>query len=89
MKGVGYAEQTGQLQNTASDLFDMGTMFDWGEGSNRKDILQNIVARHGSFGILEHNLETLTLKHIFAYAVKENINKVFPIMKAAAYHLAY
>lgn len=89
MKEVNYAEQTGNLTNSSSDLFSMGTMFDWGEGSNRADVLQNIVAKHGSFGFLEHNLETLTLKHIFAYSVKENIDKVFPMMKAAAYHLAY
>jgi hypothetical protein len=35
----------------------------------------------------EHNLETLTLKHAFAYSMKENMNKVFPIIKAARVHL--
>lgn len=36
---------------------------------------------------LEHNLETLLLKHTFAYSQQRNIDEVFPLMKGAAIHL--
>ena len=36
----------------------------------------------------EHNMETLLYKHIFAYSVKNNIDSVFPMIKAAMIHIA-
>jgi len=89
MKGVGYAEENDELTKANSDLFNMNTTFDWGEAADRQDIINRTIAKHGSIGYFEHNLETLTLKHYFAYSMKNNINKVFPIMKAAMSHIAY
>lgn len=37
----------------------------------------------------ERNLEVLTLGHSFSYIMKENINKIFPVLKAVAYQLEY
>ena len=35
----------------------------------------------------EHNLELLTMKHAYAYTLQENVNKVFPIIKACMLQL--
>lgn len=88
MQGIGYAEENDQLLKANSDLFQMQTMFDWGETSDRQNIINKIVSENG-YGYFEHNLETIALKHYFSYSMKNNINKVFPIMKAALAHLAY
>lgn len=36
---------------------------------------------------IEHNLETLVLKHDLAYSMKNNMDGVFPLIKAAMIHL--
>jgi hypothetical protein len=36
----------------------------------------------------ERNLETILLKHEFAYSQQEHIDKVFPTIKAGMLHLA-
>lgn len=35
----------------------------------------------------EHNLELLTMKHTYAYTLQENVNKIFPIIKACMLQL--
>ncbi len=65
-----------------TDLFEMGVQFDRGEGTDRIDIIKK-----RGLGYFEHNLETLYLKHRFQYLVKEEMDKVFPMMKAAMIHL--
>ena len=61
----------------------MTNYFDGGEGDDRIDKIK-------AEGIenLEHNLETLLLKHIFAYSVKDNVDTVFPMIKAAMVHIS-
>lgn len=36
---------------------------------------------------LERNLETLVLKHMFAYSVQRNMDEVFPLIKSAMIHI--
>lgn len=67
----------------ASNLFEMGVGFDRGEGAERIDYIKKM-----GKGYFEQNLETLLLKHIFQYQVKANMDKVFPMMKAAMAHLS-
>lgn len=69
-------------ENNSYDLFKMTNYFDGGETDNRIDKIRE-------FGIenFEHNLETLLLKHQFAYSVKDNIDAVFPLIKASMVHL--
>ena len=70
------------------ELFKMGTMFDKGEKpAERQEMIATIMANNNGIGYFEQNLETLCLKHIFAYSMKENTDKVFPMMKAAMIHL--
>ena len=61
----------------------MTNYFDGGEGDYRLDKIKEVGVEN-----LEHNLETLLIKHIFAYSVKENIDAVFPTIKAAMVHLS-
>ncbi len=66
-------------QKNAEDLFKMTNMFDWGEGSNRAKLIKR--------GKYELNLETLLLKHQFAYIMKNRVDAVFPLIKASMIHL--
>lgn len=65
-------------------FWHMTNMFDSGQDTEKR--LQTI-QKHG-IHTFERNLETLLLKHQFAYSVQDNLNKVFPMIKAAAVHLA-
>lgn len=64
-------------------VFEMNNMFDVGQ--NSKDRLEKI-AKEG-YEYFEHNLETLLLKHTFAYSSEKNINTIMPTAKAAMIHL--
>lgn len=66
-------------QKNAENLFKMTNMFDWGEGPNRARLVKR--------GKYELNLETLLLKHQFAYIMKDRIDAVFPLIKASMIHL--
>ena len=45
------------------------------------------IADMGGIANIEHNLETLVIKHDLAYSMKENMDSVFPMIKAAMIHL--
>lgn len=70
-----------------ADLFEFVNNFDKGESEFRMDMLSN--KSDGTKGeyYYEHNLETLLLKHAFAYSMKEHVDSVFPTIKAALIHL--
>lgn len=63
-------------------LYKMTNMFNYGQGSNRLKKIQKEGIEN-----LEHNLETLLLKYIFAYSVQQNMDSVFPLIRAAMVHL--
>ena len=69
----------------SGELWEMTNYFDAGE--NEAVRLAWFSDADKGISFFEHNLETLTLKHAFAYSMKENMNKVFPIIKAARVHL--
>jgi hypothetical protein len=64
-------------------VFEMNNMFDVGQ--NTKERLDKIAKK--GYEYFEHNLETLLLKHTFAYSSERNINTVMPTAKAAMIHL--
>lgn len=73
--------------DTVSDdqkIYEMTNMFERGEKNvvERKELIQQ-------YGVdyFEHNLETLLLKHIFAYSSKKHIDMVMPMAKASMIHL--
>ena len=84
MDKVDQEEDDAKRIEQASKLFELGVEFDTGEGNSRLDYIK----QKGGLSYFETNLETLLLKHIFEYSVKNNMNKVFPTMKAAMAHLA-
>lgn len=59
-------------------------MFDRGE-ENPEDRIAKI--KEEGIQNFERNLETLLLKHMFAFSVKENVDSVFPMIKAAMVHI--
>ena len=63
-------------------LYKMSNMFDAGQGVNRIEKIKSEGIQN-----LEHNLETLLLKHMFAYSVQQNMDAVFPMIKAAMVHI--
>lgn len=85
LEGV-YNAQTSKNTKIAN-LYQMTNLFDRGEESteNRLKIIQKYKDNGSSF---ELNLEYLLLKHQFAFAQQRNIDKVFPLIKAAAIHLS-
>lgn len=82
VEGIFNAEEQ-RAASSSQVLYQMTNYFDGGEGEDRIDKIK-------AEGIenLEHNLETLLLKHIFAYSVKDNIDAVFPMIKAAMVHIS-
>ena len=82
IKGVLNAEEEA-AHKSSQILFKMSNDFDRGEGDDRLDIIKQTGIEN-----YEHNLETLLLKHVFAYSVKDNIDAVFPMIKAAMIHIS-
>lgn len=81
LEGINQREEEKRINE--EELFQIGTIFDTGE---RESVRLDYINTKGE-GYFEHNLETLLLKHIFSYSTRDNINKVFPMMKAAMAHL--
>ena len=69
---------------SAGELWEMTNTFDAGE---REDIRRKIIEDKGT-EFFEYNLETLLLKHITAYSMKENLDSVFPTLQAIAVHIS-
>lgn len=70
--------------NNAEFLFNISNRFDQTEGNIKKRI--ESIEKLGE-GFFEHNLEMLCFKHTYAYESAKQLNKVFPMMKAAMAHL--
>lgn len=93
-----YAEMQQKIQgiftdvNKTSDernLFEMINMF--GNEGQDADIRKELIAKLSKdkgMGYFETNLETILLKHTFAYSAQKHIDKVMPLAKAAKIHLA-
>ena len=66
-------------------LFEMTNMFESGE---HDDEYRLQLIRDKGYGYYENNLETLLLKHMFAYSQQKHINQIMPMAKASFIHLA-
>lgn len=64
-------------------LWEMQNRFDRGESESRLDDISKLGIER-----FERNLETVLLKHLYAYSEKEHINKVLPSLEAMAMYLA-
>lgn len=64
-------------------LYRMTNMFDTSQDPEKRIDLIN---QKGE-GYFEHNLETLLMKHMYAYSVQQNMDAVFPMIKAAMIHI--
>lgn len=72
-------------------LWEMTNMFDASKDpSQRERTINYAFAQHPELGLdyFEHNLEALLLKHSFSYSLQQNMNQVFPTIKAAMLHLS-
>ena len=54
-------------------------------GNNDK-VREKMISEKG-VNYFEHNLELLTMKHTYAYTLADNVNKIFPIIKACMLQL--
>lgn len=84
VEGIYEAEESTDLQQKTSLLYQMTNMFDRGE-ENPGDRIAKI--KEEGIQNFERNLETLLLKHMFAFSVKDNVDSVFPMIKAAMVHI--
>ena len=84
IEGIYEAEESTELQQKSVLLYQMTNMFDKGETDP-----ETRIAKIKQEGIqnFERNLESLLLKHMFAYSVKKNVDSVFPMIKAAMIHI--
>jgi hypothetical protein len=58
-------------------------MFDGGENvTNRKELILE-----KGIDYFESNLETLLIKHLYAYSSKKHIDTIMPLAKASMIHL--
>lgn len=84
VEGIYNSDEDLKEQQSAEVLYQMSNMFDESEISTERRL-----RKISNLGIhyFERNLETLLLKHDFAYIQKKNVDKVFPLIKAATIHL--
>ncbi len=75
-----FSDPTGEKEG---NLFEMNNMFDGGEDPVHR--LEKIQEKGVEY--FEANLETLLLKHIFAYSSKKHIDTIMPMAKASMVHL--
>ena len=83
-KAEGIFNSEEDLDRQKSELmFSMTNMFDKGENPETR------ISKIKELGVekLEKNLETLLLKHMFAYSVQQNMDEVFPLIKASMINL--
>lgn len=92
-KMEGYLSEDTSVKNARDgERWQMINMFSATEGqnNNREQVIADILVKNPSLGLdyFERNLETIILKHKFAYSQQEHIDKVFPTIKAGMLHLA-
>ena len=80
-QGVEMSEAKEYEMTNESINYQMTNLFDAGEGENRTALLED------PENVFETNLENLLIAHTFAYSQKNHINQIFPILKAAMFHL--
>jgi len=82
-----------KAKNKNFELWEMSSNFDAFENEEyRKTVLEpKSVSNPNGRGVdfWERNLEVLTTAHCVSYIMKDNINKIFPVLKAVAYQLEY
>lgn len=82
---VNNEEEAKYVKAQNGQQWEMTNYFDAGEHENVR--LAWFSDKTKGISFFEHNLETLVLKHAFAYSMKRNMDNVFPIIKAARLHL--
>lgn len=76
--------QKSQIEN--GKIWESINYFDASEDEDyRKDLLSD--ESLGGKAYFEHNLETLLLKHTSAYKMAEELNNIFPVLRALTLHL--
>lgn len=84
-EGIFEAQKDVRQQQSNENFYSMVNRFDVSneDTQTRFEAIQKI----GGLSQIERNLETLTLKHDMAYIMKQNLDNVFPLIKAAMIHL--
>lgn len=78
-------ESDTQDQHKTELMYQMANMFDVGNDvTKRLEKIKEFKEKNIPF---EMNLETLLLKHMFAYSTQRNMDAVFPLIKASMVHI--
>ena len=80
-QGVDMSEIKEYDQTNEALNYQMTNLFSAGDGKDRNALLED------SENIFDTNLENIVIAHTFAYAQKRHIDQVFPLLKAAMFHL--
>ena len=84
MEGIFNSEDSTR-SNESELMYKMTNMFDQGNDPERR--IEKIADLEARKIPLELNLETLLLKHMFAYSVQRNMDEVFPLIKSSMIHI--
>lgn len=80
-QGVEMTETKEYEYSNESLNYKMTNLFDAGEGDSRTALLED------PENVFDTNLENVLIAHTFAYSQKRHIDQIFPILKAAMFHL--
>jgi len=80
-----FMDEDAEASQSGEFLFQMNNKFDRCESSVKYRI--DSISKMGA-GYFERNLEMLAFKHSYSYISAKELNKVFPIMKAAMTYLS-
>lgn len=84
MEGIFNSEDKDR-QHKSELMYKMTNMFDIGNDPVKR--IEKIAEMESKNIPLELNMETLLLKHMFAYSVQRNMDEVFPLIKSAMIHI--
>ena len=80
-QGVDMSELKEYDQTNEALNYQMTNLFSAGDGDGRTDLLED------PENIFDTNIENIVIAHTFAYSQKRHIDQIFPLLKAAMFHL--
>ncbi len=84
LEGI-FSEDDEKTEHNSQLLYKMVNMFDKGNDVEKR--INKIRELKEKNIPIEKNIETILLRHMFAYSMQRNIDEVFPLIKASMIHL--
>lgn len=80
-QGIDMSENKEYDQTNEALNYQMTNLFSAGDGDGRIALLED------ETNVFDTNLENILIAHTFAYSQKRHIDQIFPLLKAAMFHL--